>query len=34
MGSVDDNGSGGAYAYRASKAALNIGERGKASLNL
>ncbi|KAI3436581.1 hypothetical protein D9Q98_005997 [Chlorella vulgaris] len=24
MGSVDDNGSGGAYAYRASKAALNI----------
>lgn len=24
MGSVDDNGSGGSYAYRASKAALNI----------
>ena len=24
MGSVDDNGSGGYYAYRASKAALNI----------
>ena len=26
MGSVDDNGSGGTYAYRASKAALNISE--------
>jgi NAD(P)-dependent dehydrogenase (short-subunit alcohol dehydrogenase family) len=26
MGSIDDNGSGGYYAYRASKAALNIGE--------
>lgn len=26
MGSVDDNGSGGSYAYRASKSALNIGK--------
>lgn len=25
MGSIDDNGSGSDYAYRASKAALNIG---------
>lgn len=25
MGSIDDNTSGGTYAYRASKAALNIG---------
>ena len=24
MGSIDDNGSGGSYAYRASKCALNI----------
>ena len=27
VGSNGDNGSGGGYAYRASKAALNIGER-------
>ena len=32
MGSIDDNGSGGCYAYRMSKAALNIGEgAGEAS---
>lgn len=43
MGSIDDNGSGGSYAYRASKAALNmvsrslardLGERGFVSVVL
>lgn len=29
MGSVSDNGSGGTYAYRASKCALNIGRTMK-----
>lgn len=30
MGSIDDNGSGGAYGYRASKAALNMATRSLA----
>ncbi len=30
MGSIDDNGSGGAYAYRMSKAALNMGTKSMA----
>ncbi|MFW6198298.1 MAG: SDR family oxidoreductase, partial [Acidobacteriota bacterium] len=30
MGSIDDNGSGGAYAYRGSKAALNMFNRSLA----
>lgn len=30
MGSIDDNGSGGAYAYRISKAALNMGTKSMA----
>ena len=31
MGSIDDNGSGGSYAYRASKAALNMVTRSMAA---
>jgi NAD(P)-dependent dehydrogenase (short-subunit alcohol dehydrogenase family) len=31
MGSIGDNGSGGAYAYRLSKAALNMAGRGVAN---
>ena len=33
VGSVDDNGSGRGYAYRASKSALNQGEFGTETLN-
>lgn len=31
MGSIEDNGSGGAYAYRMSKAALNMGNKSLAN---